>query len=458
MMSDSLHFIGIGGIGMSALARIALARGLRVSGSSDKASETTRRLEDEGAAIVIGHCAENILGVERVVVTTAVASDNPELMAARSASIPVVRRGELLAELFNAKRGIAISGTHGKTTVTSMVATILEQAGFDPTVAVGGERRETGTNFRCGKSEWFVSEADESDGSFLSLRPRVAVVTNIENDHVTSDQGVAALITQFGTFLAGLPNHALAIVCVDESHAQALSLAPRAARTVTYGFAVNAMYRGTNPMYAGFTSHCNLMHHGQELGVLTLGVPGAINLTNAIAAATVALELGIPFSTVANALATFGGVRRRFDILSRHERMLIVDDYAHHPTAIAATIEAARSAHRGPLVVAFQPHRYTRTQYLAEDFARSLVGADQVILTEVYAASELPIDGIDERIIGEPLARAGGEVAYVKRADLTEYLLAHTPRGALVLMLGAGDITSAARELADRVEEKTAVA
>lgn len=458
MMSDSLHFIGIGGVGMSALARIALARGLRVSGSSDKASETTRKLEREGAKVIIGHSADNIRGVERVIITSAVQNDNPELIAARNASIPVVRRGELLAELFNAKRGIAISGTHGKTTVTSMLATALEQAEFDPTVAVGGERRETGTNFRCGASEWFVSEADESDGSFLALRPHVAIVTNIENDHVTSDQGVALLLTQFGTFLAGLANDALAVVCVDEPHAQELSRAPRAARTVTYGFSPSAMYRGVNPMYAGFTSHCTLLHNGVELGVITLGVPGAINLANAIAAATVALELGVPFARVANALATFGGVRRRFDILSRHERMLVVDDYAHHPTAIAATIDAARRAHRGPLVVAFQAHRYTRTQYLAEDFARALVGADHVILTEIYAASELPIEGVDERMIGEPLARAGGDVSYVRRADVTEHLLTHAPRGALVLMLGAGDITAAARELASRIEEKAAVA
>jgi len=457
-MSESLHFIGIGGVGMSALARIALARGIRVSGSSDKASETTRRLEKEGAIIKIGHSAEHVQGADRVVMTSAVFADNPELVAARGAAIPVMRRGELLAEFFNVKRGIAIAGTHGKTTVTSMVATILEQADFDPTVAVGGERRETGTNYRCGKSEWFVSEADESDGSFLALRPHVAVVTNIENDHVVSDQGVAGLITQFGTFLAGLPSHALAVVCVDESHAEALSRAPRAARTVTYGFSPNAMYRGINQAYHGFTSSCTVVHDGVVCGEITLGVPGAINLNNALAATTVALELGIPFGVIANALATFGGVRRRFDILLRDPRMVIVDDYAHHPTAIAATIEAARKAHDGPIVVAFQAHRYTRTQYLAEDFARSLVGADQVILTEVYAASELPIAGVDERIIGEPLMGAGVDVAYVGRANLTQHLLATTPPGAIVLMLGAGDITAAAHEIATSLRETVAVA
>ena len=390
---------------MSALARLALARGMRVTGSNDRESETTRRLRDEGAHVVIGHAAGNISGAQRVVVTSAVTQENPELAAAHAARLPVIKRGELLAELFNEAHGIAIAGTHGKTTVTAMVATILERAGLDPTVAVGGERRETGTNFRRGESAWFVTESDESDGSFLALRPHIAVVTNIENDHVTSDQGVAVLITQFATFLAGLPNDGLAIICADESHAASLIGGSRAARTITYGFSPGAMLRGIDASFSDFTSQCTVVRNGETLGELQLRVPGAINLGNALAAATVALEAGIEFDVIAQALSTFGGVRRRFDILRQHERMTVVDDYAHHPTAIAATIEAARNAHDGPIVVAFQPHRYTRTAYLADDFARALVGADHIVLTEIYAASELPIDGVDERSIGEPLAR-----------------------------------------------------
>ncbi len=456
-MSDNLHFIGIGGIGMSALARIALQRGLRVSGSSDKASATTERLHEEGATVFIGHQASHVPKLGRVVVTSAVRSDNPELLAAQATGLPILRRGELLAEWFNTQRGIALAGTHGKTTTTAMLASIFEQAGYDPTVAVGGERRETGTNFRCGASEWFISEADESDGSFLALRPQIALVSNIENDHITSDEGIAGLITQFRTFLGSIPAHGLAVVCADEPAAHALAQEARPARTVQYGFSPEADYQARNACYEGFNSRCEVFARGVKIGDIALQIPGAMNLSNALAATTIASEVGIAFEHIAKALAGFGGVRRRFDILARDERMSIVDDYAHHPTALAATIAAARHAHPGPIIVAFQPHRYTRTEYLAADFARALVGVEQVVLTEIYAASEPPIAGVDERLIGDPLTRAGAHVVYVRRADLNEYLFTHTPPGTLVLLLGAGDITAVAHGLAARIQPAVAL-
>jgi UDP-N-acetylmuramate--alanine ligase len=443
---------------MSALARLAMARGIRVSGSSDTSSGMTRRLQEEGARLMIGHRAEHVGEATRVVVTSAVSDGNPELLAAHALGLPVLRRGELLAEFFNVNRGIAIAGTHGKTTVTAMVATILEHAGFDPTVAVGGERRETGTNYRSGKSEWFVSEADESDGSFLALRPHVAVVTNIENDHILSDEGIAGLIAQFRTFLQGVAAGGFVLLSADESYTAALLQAPSAARMVTYGLTPGARYRAIDRTYQGFASRCTVLREGESCGELRIAVPGEINVRNALAATAVALELGIPFAVIAKALALFGGVRRRFDILLDDPRMVVIDDYAHHPTAVEATIAAARGAHDGPLIVAFQAHRYTRTRYLAEDFARALTGADAVILPELYAASEAPIEGVDERSIGEPLRRAGVDVAYVSRAELASHLLATAPSGAMVLMLGAGDITAVAHELAERARVRVAVA
>ena len=450
-MSDSLHFLGIGGIGMSALARIALARGMQVSGSNDTESDTTRALRNEGATVFIGHQAAHLVGTPRVIVTSAVRSDNPELLAAQALGLEILSRGALLAEFFNAKRGIAIAGTHGKTTVTGMTASILEEAGLDPTVAVGGLRRESGTNFRCGAGAWFVSESDESDGSFLALRPEIAVVLNLENDHVANDEEMENLRRQFVTFLEQIPDLGLAIIGIDDPDSAALVNLERQAETWTFGFSKKAWMRAETPRYDGLGSRFHVYEDHELLGEVTLMVPGRLNAINALAATTVARALDIPFATIAAALAKFGGVRRRFDIVARTPRMIVVDDYAHHPTAVEATIAAARNAHSGPIIVAFQPHRYTRTAYLATDFAHALEGADAVYLTEIYAASESPIEGITERSIGEPLAEHHTAVYYTPRSELVETLLERVPEHALVLMLGAGDITHAARELAQRV-------
>ena len=452
-LSSTVHFIGISGIGMSALARILLQRGYRVSGSSDRETRLTASLIEEGATITIGHAPENLGAAETVIVSSAIAPDNPEIVAARGRKLDIRRRGVLLAQLMAERRGIAIAGTHGKTTTTAMIARVLETGGLDPSVVVGGERIDTGTNARDGKGAWFVAESDESDGSFLDLHPEIAVVTNVENDHVNSDAEFQALGASFERFLAGVPAHGLALVGIDEPRGATLAKVSRNARTRTYGFASDASLQVRDATYIDFGSRVSLALDQKPAGILELAVPGAINIRNALPAVAIGLELGMPFTKIAAALAGFRGVHRRFDILAQTPRMTIVDDYAHHPTAVAATIAAARAGFDGPVVAVFQPHRYTRTAYLAGDFVRALRAADSVVLTAVYAASETPIDGATSAAIGEPLRRLGSQVAYVDDVEaLPAYLLANAPAGALILFLGAGSITSAAAVLARELE------
>ncbi len=435
---------------MSGLARILLQRGVRVSGSSDRATPLTRQLTAEGALVSIGHDAANLGRARTVVVSSAIGGDNPELAAAWARSLDVVHRGALLARLMRERRGIAIAGTHGKTTTTAMVARVLEAGGLDPAVVVGGERMDTGSNAHDGTGAWFLSEADESDFSFLDLQPEIAVVTNIENDHIASDAGLPGLVAAFERFAGSLPPQGLVLVGVDEPRAASLATRPRSARTRTFGFAASALVRAVRATYAGFGSRFDVVVDGIPAGAIELCVPGAINVCDALPAVAIGLELGVSFATIAAALAGFRGVRRRFEILAETARLSVVDDYAHHPTAVAATIAAARENFRGPIVVAFQPHRYTRTQYLAGEFARALRAADQVVLTDIYAASETPLEGVDATTIGARLRALGGEVAYVRGVEeLPAYLLAHAPPGALVLALGAGSITGAAHDLAD---------
>lgn len=456
-LSGAVHFIGISGIGMSALARILLQRGFRVSGSSDRRTPLTAQLAEEGARIAIGHDASNLRDAYTVVVSSAIDPANPELVAARNASLEIVHRGALLAHLMHRRRGIAIAGTHGKTTTTAMTALVLEAAGLDPAVVVGGERGDTGSNARDGKGEWFVAESDESDRSFLELRPEVAVVTNVENDHVASDGELAGMIEAFEKFLASVPGDGLALVGIDEPRAAALARIPRLARTRTFGFG-EADVRARAAAYGNFASRFDAIVDGKAMGEIRLPVPGAYNVQNALAAVAVGVALEIPFETLVAALATFRGVRRRFEILARSPRMTVVDDYAHHPTAVAAVLAAAREQFAGPIVAVFQPHRYSRTRYLATEFAHALRSADRVVLTEVYAASEVPLAGIDARTIGAPLAALGASVAYVGRVeDVPEYLLEHAPMGALVLMLGAGSIGTAAQRLAAELEPNEAL-
>jgi UDP-N-acetylmuramate--alanine ligase len=443
----NVHFIGIGGIGMSAIARLLVARGLHVSGSDVGENGTVLRLREEGMRVHIGHRADNVAGADTVVVTSAVTSDNPEVIAAHAAGKQILSRGEMLARIIGDRRTIAIAGTHGKTTTTAMTAAILESAGFDPSVAVGGIRADTQTNARHGEGEWFVTESDESDGSFLYLDPAIAVVTNIENDHIAADEEMPSLIARFHHFLEKVPADGLALVGVDEPRAGAVAAGLRDRKVRTFGITAG-MLRAVEIAYADLGSRFAVEDEGVRIGTFALRVPGAMNVQNALGAIGVALALGIDAPTIARVLAEYRGVARRFQVLARTPRMTVVDDYAHHPTAVAATIAAARRAFDGPLVVAFQPHRYSRTAYLAADFTHALQGADEVYLTPVYAASEAPIPGISERLIGEPLEADGIAVTYAPVDELPALLLESAPDGALVLMLGAGNITNIAGRLA----------
>jgi len=458
-MGDSLlrrpapvHFVGIGGIGMSAIARIMLARGDSISGSDVRDSDLIDALRTAGARIAIGHSACNLKDARLIVVSSAIGEGNVEYQAAVASGIPILRRGEMLAKIMEGRRGIAVSGTHGKTTTTAMIACILLRAGIDASVVLGGEAVDTGTNARDGRGAWFLTEADESDGSFMHLSPQIAVVTNIENDHIVSDAQMPQLVSAFASFIARVPNDGLSVIGIESA-----GLLERAHRgsLCTFGLNPAADWHASNIRFPASGCEFELVRRGRHLGAVRLHVPGKINVANALAAIAVATHLEIQLSTIISALEEFSGVRRRFEVLARTARMMVVDDYAHHPTAIRETISAARSFHAGPLIVAFQPHRFSRTRYLANEFSQSLQSADCVYLTPIYAAAEAPLPGVSERSIGEPLQSRGAEVRYVEKAeDLPDRLLLEAPHGALVLMLGAGNISLVAARLADALQHQ----
>ncbi|HXO17469.1 MAG TPA: UDP-N-acetylmuramate--L-alanine ligase [Candidatus Dormibacteraeota bacterium] len=446
------HFIGVGGIGMSAIARVLLARHEDVSGSDVAVTPLVEELRREGVRVTIGHDARNVGEAHTVVVSSAIERSNPEYVAAGRKGIPLLHRGEMLARLLRGRRGIAVSGTHGKTTTTAMTHAVLRGGRIDAGLVLGGIDTSLRTNAHDGSSPWFVTEADESDGSFALLEPSIAIVTNIENDHLTSDDELPGLVRAFAEFLGKLPGDGLAIVGIDNPLSESLTSHELRARIVTFGLDPRASVRAERLAFAGLGSRFDVFAGERRVGRMELRVPGAMNVQNALAAVAVGIELGVPFSRIAAALRDFRGVRRRFDVLVSNERATLVDDYAHHPTAVRATIAAARQCHRGTLVVAFQPHRFTRTAYLAREFAQALRGADRVYLAPVYAASEPAIPGVSERSIGESLAAVGGCVSYVGSVeDLEGRLFEELPDGAMVLMLGAGNITEVSARLANRL-------
>lgn len=445
------HFVGIGGIGMSAIARILRARGESVSGSDLSVTPLVDELRAEGIRVSIGHSARNVREADVVVVSSAIDRRNPESLAAARRGIPLLHRGEMLARLIAGQRGIAICGTHGKTTTTAMTHAVLRAGGIDAGLVLGGIDVTLASNAHGGTSSWFVTEADESDGSFALLEPAMAVVTNIENDHLSSDDELPGLARAFAEFLAKLPDDGLAVIGRDNPLAASLESHDLRARIVTFGFDAAASVRAANVDFSGFGARFDAIAGDRLLGRFALRVPGAMNVQNALAAVAIGHALEVPVRAIGSALAEFRGVRRRFDVVLSSDRITIVDDYAHHPTAVRATIAAARQYHRGELVVAFQPHRYTRTAFLAHEFAEALRDADRVYLAPIYAASEPAIPGVSERSIGEALAADGARIAYVSGTDdLEQRLFEETPNGAILLMLGAGDITEVAARLAER--------
>ena len=458
-----IHFVGIGGIGMSGIAEVLLNLGYEVSGSDLRASAVTLRLAGMGGRIMVGHAADNLDEADVVVTSSAVRSDNPEVVAARYRGIPVIPRAEMLAELMRMKRGIAVGGSHGKTTTTSMVATMLSRAGFDPTAIIGGKLGIYGSNAKLGQGEWMVAEADESDGSFLYLAPTIVVVTNIDREHMDHYGTIENLRETFVEFMTGVPFYGLVIAGIDDPAVR--SLIPRVKRRVaTFGFADDADIRAVEVKCPGAGCEFVAVREGRRLGEVRLGVPGRHNALNALAALAVAFELDIAFEDAAAGLEGFGGVARRFEVKGERGGIMVVDDYGHHPTEVRATLSAARdfigSRPEGArLIVAFQPHRYSRTQDLWDDFLKSFAEADALLLTEIYAASEEPLPGISGAALAEDLTKLradrGLKTRFVPEVDdVAAALLEEARPGDLVVTLGAGNIPRAGERLLELLEQR----
>ena len=443
-----IHFVGIGGVAMSAMARLLAARGCIVSGSDREASEPLRQLRTEGIAVREGHRAEAVLGTDLVIATAAIRPDNAEVVEAHRLGIPVIGRAQALGRMMEGKRGVAISGTHGKTTTTAMAALALIQAGLDPTVMVGGHVPEIGGNARVGAGPHFVAEADEFDRSFLSLRPAVAVVTTVEEEHLDCYQDLDDISDAFVMFANRVPSDGFAVLCIDDPNVRALRPS-LTSRVVTCGLSSDADVSATDVSLTGAGSTCTLMRKATVIGAIQLRLPGLHNVRNALTAATVALNLGVSFDPIRDALQAFGGVGRRFETLGERNGVLVVDDYAHHPTEVEATLAGARSLGRDRIVVAFQPHLYSRTRDFASRFGAALAEADLVIVTDVYAAREAPIEGVTGALVAEAARQAGAKgVTYIPDRDAVAGALAERVQpGDLVIVMGAGDIRSAGEEL-----------
>ena len=459
------HFVGIGGIGMSGVAEILRTMEFDVSGSDLKPNDITRRLETMGVRVDVGHRAENVEGADVVVYSSAIDDKNPEIQRARALEIPIIPRAEMLAELMRVKYCVLMAGSHGKTTTTSLVATVLRAAGLDPTVVVGGKVNALGSNARLGEGDLFVAEADESDGSFLKLTPTIGVITNIDAEHLDHYGTHEKVKEAFVQFANKIPFYGLAVLCLDHPHVQAI-IPQIQRRHVTYGVSKQADYRAKNVRFSGLSTHFEVWRRGESLGDFTVKMPGHHNVLNALSVIAVADELEVPFDVVREAIKSFHGVQRRFTVLGQPAitregktgDVMIVDDYGHHPAEVEATLDAAQNGFDRRVVVAFQPHRYTRTESLFDDFTRAFNKADVLIVTDVYAAGEKPIAGATGEALVEAI-RAHGHHNVRHIADKRQIgaaLIELARPGDLVIALGAGDINASARELLAALEkEKT---
>jgi UDP-N-acetylmuramate--alanine ligase len=455
-----IHFVGIGGIGMSGIAEVLANLGFRVTGSDQKKSEVTARLEELGCEITEGHAAENVGDAHVVVRSTAVRDDNPEIAEAQQRSIPVIPRAEMLAELMRMKPyTVACAGSHGKTTTTSMVATVLGIAGLDPTFVVGGIVRSYRSNARLGKSELMVVEADESDRSFLMLTPMIAVVTNIDREHMDYYHDMEDVRKCFADFVNKVPFYGAAVLCLDDPHVQAV-IPNVARRRITYGLSAQADISAHDIAYdQSFGSSFTVLSGVNALGRVSLRVPGKHNVYNSLAAIAVALELDVPFDTIAHALNEFTGADRRFQFKGDEKGITVVDDYGHHPTEIKATLSAARiAAPNRRIVVLFQPHRYTRTNDLMDEFASAFNNADVLFVTDIYAASEAPIEGVTAEILTKRIKSYGHKNAeFIGAVENAPALMADAVReGDLVITLGAGSVSRASDQLVALLRGDTA--
>jgi UDP-N-acetylmuramate--alanine ligase len=457
-----VHFVGIGGIGMSGIAEVLLNLGYKVSGSDLRQSGVTARLISLGAAVREGHNADNVAGADVVIVSSAVRGDNPEIVAAHEQHIPVIQRAEMLAELMRLKYGIAVAGMHGKTTTTSMVAAVLAAGGLDPTVVVGGRVDAMGSNARLGKSHYLVAEADESDRSFLKLSPILAVVTNIDREHMDCYRDMEDVEQTFLRFMDSVPFYGMVVACNDNDDLRRLLGGVRR-RTLTYGaredsdFHISNLRCGTSKETAAL-SRFQVRYRKKELGEFELRVPGAHNVANATAAIAVGIGLDIPVDDVRRALADFNGVDRRFQLIGSADGVSVIDDYGHHPTEIRATLAAARQCGFEKVHVIFQPHRYTRTQLLMDEFATAFRDADSVLVLDIYPASEPPIPGITSELLANRITEDGGQEAlYVRSFAEAATLAGEAARaGDMILTLGAGSIVQLGAQVLERLESRAA--
>ncbi len=460
-----MHFVGIGGIGMSGIAEIMLRTGYQVQGSDAKASANTERLEKLGAKIFVGHDAANVEGAYALVYSTAVKADNPEMVAARARRLPLVRRAEMLAELMRLQASVAVGGTHGKTTTTSMVASLLDAGGLDPTVVNGGIINAYGTNAKVGSGDWIVVEADESDGTFLKLKSTVAIVTNIDPEHLDHYGDFDAVKKAFRDFVENLPFYGFAAVCIDHAEVQAMAARVENRRLVSYGVNPQAEVRAHDISMGPDGARFSVTIQPREgdvvrLDDLRLPMTGQHNVLNALAAIAVARELGVAPDAIRKGLSEFGGVKRRFTTTGVANGVRVVDDYGHHPVEIAAVLNAARAVTEGRVVAVVQPHRYTRLRDLFDDFCRCFDAADTVIVADVYAAGEAPIEGVDREALVSGLRRYGHRRALPlsSPAALAGLVREEARSGDVVVLLGAGDITSWSYALPDELQALGAAA
>jgi UDP-N-acetylmuramate--alanine ligase len=459
------HFIGIGGSGMSGVAELLAQMGYAVSGSDLQTSETTERLASLGVRVYHGHAAEHVADADVVVVSSAVQPVNPEVREAARRQIPVIPRAEMLAELMRRHSGIAVAGAHGKTTTTSMIALALEYAGLDPTAVIGGRLAAFGSNARLGRGNWMIAEADESDRSFLRLSPTIAVITNIDYEHLEAYDSFEDLQHAFVDFANRVLPHGAVVLCADDPHVR--EIRPRLRRrVVTYGLDVDADFVASDVVLDRLRSSCTVRRGAVEsraaraadpaVGRIELSVPGRHNLQNALAAVAVGAEVGIPLDTMAQALGRFRGADRRFQVIGEEQGVTVVDDYGHHPTEIRAVLAAARAQHPRRLIVVFQPHRYTRTRQLMSSFGTVLADADEVLLTDIYSAGEDPIAGVTIDTLAEAIRAAGQRNVHVlpSLADIPTHVRARARAGDMVLMLGAGSIGGWGQKLLAALRER----
>jgi UDP-N-acetylmuramate--alanine ligase len=451
-----LHFIGIGGIGMSGIAEILLDQGFTVTGSDQAANENTERLHSLGAQISVGHNAKNVgTDVDVLVYSSAVSPDNPELVEAQKRNIPAIRRAEMLAEVMRLKYGIGIAGTHGKTTTTSMVSLVLIEGGIDPTVIVGGRLRGlAGSNARLGQGEFIVVEADEFDRSFLSITPTIAVLTTLETDHLDCYRDLEDIKAAFIQFAGRVPFYGFVVLCLDEPALQ--EIIPKLKKKITtYGFNQQADLQAVNIVHHENTSRFLVVHEGKDLGEITLGIPGKHNIQNALAAIAVGLQLSVPFEKVKAGIQKFTGVFRRWEQKAEIDGVTVIDDYAHHPTEIRATLAGAKAGWRRRVVCVFQPHLYSRTRDFYDEFGRSFFNADVLVVTDVYPAREEPIQGVNGELVANAAKDFGHkQVFYVpEKKDLPEFLFKMKRRGDIIITMGAGDIWRHGEEFVQHLQE-----